>query len=294
MRRWLSYAALLILIGTAASASTCLLRAEDAPKKRVVSIGSAVTEIVYALGAEDSLVGVDTSSLYPEAATKLPQVGYERVLASEGILSLKPGVVIAMSEAGPPAVLAQVKEAGVTLVSVPAKYTVDAAKEKIRIVAEALGKVEEGRKLSAQLDESAAKALALLAKAKTKPKVMFIYARGGGSVNVSGTGTAADAMIGLAGGENAVTGYTGYKPITSEAVVAAAPDIILLTRRGLESTGGEKGLLEQPGIALTPAGKSGRIIALDDVKLLNFGPRLGEALLELIQKIHPELATATP
>jgi iron complex transport system substrate-binding protein len=111
-------------------------------------------------------------------------------------------------------------------------------------------------------------------------------------MNVSGSGTSSESMIELAGGVNAVTGFTNYKPLTAEGVVAAAPDVILLTSRGLESAGGVDALLKQPGLALTPAGKARRVVAMDDLYLLGFGPRLGQAVKELCGKLHPVPKTA--
>lgn len=106
-------------------------------------------------------------------------------------------------------------------------------------------------------------------------------------MNVSGTGTSADAIIALAGGKNAVQGYESYKPLTAEGAVEAAPDVILVTTRGLASSGGVEGLLKQPGLELTPAGQAGRVVAMDDLYLLGFGPRLGEAVRDLCGQLHP-------
>lgn len=271
--------------------ATCLRAEPDAP--RLVSIGGPVTEIVYTLGADKNLVGTDTSSIYPQAATKLPQVGYQRSLSAEGVLGLHPTLILASAEAGPPPVVEQLKQSGVSWVTIPADNTIEGAKAKIRAVAGALQRDAQGETLVLHLTEEVAKAQALLASETSKPKVLFIYARGGGTVNVAGQGTAADAMITLAGGINAVSGYTGYKPITAEAVVAAAPDIILIPSRGLESIGGINGLLSQPGLAETPAGKSRKVVAMDDLLLLGFGPRLGEAVLQLTQLLHGQKADVT-
>lgn len=107
-------------------------------------------------------------------------------------------------------------------------------------------------------------------------------------MNVSGRGTSADAMIKLAGGQNAVTGYVDYRPLTAEAVIAAAPDVILLLDRGLDDVGGVKGWLKQPGLALTPAGRTRRIVSMDDMLFLSFGPRLGQAVLQLNKLLYPD------
>lgn len=255
---------------------------------RVVSVGGSLTEIVYALEATDGLVGTDTSSGYPEAATRLPQVGYQRRLSAEGVLSLNPTLVLATADAGPPAAIAQVRSAGVPVVVVPNARTADGVKEKIRTVARALGREEKGEELARNLDADLALAREYVAGAKKKPKVLFIYARGQGTMMVSGSGTSAHTMIQLAGAVNAVSGYENYKPLTAEAVVAASPDLILMLTSGLESLGGVDGLLKTPGLALTPAGQNRRIVAMDGLYLLGFGPRTGKAVLELARKFHSE------
>ncbi len=260
--------------------------------ERLVAIGGPVTEIVYALGAGAQLVAVDSSSVYPEAATKLPQVGYQRALSAEGVLSVKPTLIVASTEAGPPPVVAQLKASGIPFVQAPADHTVAGAKAKIEAVAKALGKDKEGAALCAELDKKIATVASRLPATERKPRVLFIYARGAGTMNIAGANTAADAVIALAGGVNAVSGYDGYKPMTPEALAAAAPDVILIPDRGLESIGGREGLLKQPGVALTPAAKNGRIVAMDDLLLLGFSPRLGDAVDQLSKALHPSLANS--
>lgn len=265
--------------------------AEAAP--RIVSIGGPVTEIVYALGAGAHVVGVDTSSTYPEAATQLPQVGYQRRLSAEGVLSLQPDVVLATSDAGPPVALAHI-EAVVEVVEIPAVYSVAGAEAKIRLIAQTLDREDEGQRLVDTLQHDVAAAEAAVRQTRSQPRVLFLYARGLGTLYVSGTGTAADAMIRLAGGVNAVTEYEDFKPFTPEAVVAAAPDVLLMLARGLDSLGGIDGLLKLPGIALTEAARQRRIVAMDDLYLSGFGPRLGAAVKDLAIHLHPELQPDAP
>ena len=260
---------------------------------RIVSVGGSVTEIVYALGAGADVVGVDTSSTHPEAATELPQVGYQRRLSAEGVLSLQPDVVLVSSDAGPPVVLSHLK-AAVEVVEIPSVYSIAGAEDKIRLIANILGRKEQGEQLVGNLRRDLAVAQAALDRVRSQPSVLFLYARGLGTLYVSGTGTAADAMIRLAGGVNAVSEYADFKPFTPEAVVAAAPDVLLMLSRGLESLGGVEGLLQLSGIALTEAARHRRIVAMDDLFLSGFGPRLGAALNELIFHLHPELQPDSP
>ncbi len=193
----------------------------------------------------------------------MPQFGYQRTLATEGVLSLKPDLVLATDEAGPPNVLEQLRAAGVRLVLVPSEHTVAGAQAKVRAIAAALDRAEAGEKLAATIGREADNARAQIDGMTTRPTVLFIYARGA-TMNVAGQSTAADAVINLAGARNAVTGYDGYKPLTAEAAVAAAPEFILTLDRGLASVGGKERLLTQPGLDATPAGQNKRVVALDD------------------------------
>lgn len=274
----------------------CALPAQSQPAadtSRIVTLGGSVTEIVYALGAGDQVVGVDASSVYPEAATEKPSVGYFRQLPAEGVLSLDPSLVLALEGTGPPTVLDQLRSAGVRVEVISDEPTVESAKQKIRKIAELVGRSTRGDTLIQQMERDLAEARALRQEATPTPRVLFIYARGSGSMNVAGRGSSAEAMIELAGAQNAITGFEGYKPMTAEAVVSAAPDVILLLTRGLDSVGGVDGLLDQPGIDLTPAGGNRRIVAMDDLLMLGFGPRLGTAVKQLTVKLHPELESAS-
>lgn len=260
--------------------------------ERIVSTAGAITETLYALGVQGDLVAADVSSVYPVEATKLPSVGYARQLSAEGILSVNPTLVMVTEDAGPPEVITQVESTGVKVLRLSNKHTPEAAIERIQKIGEAVNRPAEAAKLAETLQAELETAKALVAAAPERPKVLFIYARGGGTMNVSGAGTSAQSIIELAGGVNAVTGFDNYKPLTAEGAVAAAPDVILLTSRGLESAGGVEALLKQPGLALTPAGKAKRVIAMDDLFLLGFGPRLGLAVKELCEQLHPTPKTA--
>ncbi len=256
----------------------------------VIALDGPLTEIVYALGAEDRLVATDVSSVYPEAATQLPQVGYVRSLSAEPVLALAPTLVLTTDSAGPPEALAQLQESGVTLALFKAPETIEDSIALVRSVAAALGKEAEGEEIVAQMEADLAEAADLLAQTEGTPRVMFIYARGLDTVSAAGYGTSIDVMFELAGVENAITEWEGYQPLTAEGAVTAAPDALLLFTSGLESVGGSEGLLGVPGIAETPAGAEGRIYDMDGLLLTGLGPRVGEAVIELIQLFHPEVA----
>jgi iron complex transport system substrate-binding protein len=268
---------------------TSPVQGQPADTSRIVTLGGSVTEIVYALGAGDQVVGVDASSVYPAAATETPSVGYFRRLPAEGVLSLDPSLILALEGTGPPSVLDQLRSAGVRVELVPDESSVDGARQKIRQIAGLLGREARADTLIQRMEADLAAARALRGEASSAPRVLFIYARGSGTMSVAGTGTSAEAMIELAGAENAITGFEGFKPMSAEAVVGAEPDVLLLLTRGLESIGGVDALLDQPGIGLTPAGENRRIVAMDDLLMLGFGPRLGTAVERLTRKLHPEL-----
>jgi len=256
-----------------------------ASPERIITAGGSITEIVAALGAGDQIVAVDSSSVFPPDLAELPQVGYVRMLSAEGLLSQSPTLLITDEDAGPPAVLDQIKKAGVRVEVIPTGHTLESALARIKAVGQILG---VGTKAQALAEEVKSEVAAVLTNLDTddSPSVLFVYARAGGTLNVAGKDTAADDIIRLAGGRNAISGYTGYKPLTAEAAVSAAPEIILLTSRGLEGMGGTEGLLTHPGLRQTPAAKEGRIVAMDDLLLLGFGPRLGEAVRELGSHLH--------
>ena len=255
---------------------------------RIITIGGSVTEIVFALGAQDQVVARDSSSLYPLAVEELASVGYIRQLSAEPVLALEPTLIITTEDIGPPEAVEQLQAAGVTMLIVPTADSIAGVITKVETIAQALAVEELGQNLIATIESDYAEAQDLLASVETTPRVMFIYARGVGAVSVAGTDTSAETMIELAGGENAVTEFDGFQPITAEAVVTAAPDVILLMSRGLQSVGGVDGLLELPGIAQTPAGENRRIIAMDDLYLLGFSTRTGTAILDLTYLMHEE------
>lgn len=263
-----------------------------AETQRVVSVGSALTEIVYALGAEKMLVGVDTTSLYPAAARNLPQVGYMRALSAEGVLSLKPSLVLATTAAGPATTLDQLKATGIEVLILPDHYDYESVVAKIELVGRLTGKTAEAQAMIAQGRADMASLAAKLAAVPARPRVLFLLSMGGGAPQAAGANTAADGIIKLAGGTNAVEGYSGYRPLTPEAVIASRADFILVTRQTVEALGGIDHIVGQPSISQTPAGKARRVLQFDTLLLLGFGPRTPEAATQLAVALHPELAQA--
>lgn len=278
------------VLGLAAAALLpAVARAQQPKPQRIISIGGALTELIYELGLQDRLVGVDSTSLYPAAALQLPNVGYARTLAAEGLLSLTPSLIVATEEAGPPAVLRQLESARIPLHVLRAEHRYEGLLERLRRLGELSGRVREAAQLQARLDEqwqSSQRSVAQLRQGHKPPRVLFVLSHGMNQVRVGGQDTAADAMITYAGGVNALQGMSGYKPLTPESAIAAAPDLILGTEQGLEAAGGVDGLLRLPGLAQTPAGRTRRVIALEAMALLGFGPRLPQAVEQLARALH--------
>lgn len=260
---------------------------------RIVPVNGDIAEIVWSLGLGDRIVGVDTSATYPpDLLKKLPHIGYQRALSAEGILSLKPTVVIGTPLAGPAQVLDQVRAAGIPVVIVENPTSIDAPMVKIRQVARALGVPDRGEALARQVEQEIKDAQALAARATSHPRAVYLHSPGSAhEPQVAGTNTAAHVMIEAAGAIDAAAaaGIQGYKTLTAEAMTAAAPDYILIFTTDLEATGGIDGLLQLPGIAQTPAGQHRAVLAYDGQFLLGMGPRTGQALRTLVLALHPEL-----
>lgn len=255
-------------------------QAGDAPK-RVVSAGGDLTEIVYALSAEDRLVGVDSTSNYPAAARERAQIGYVRRVASEGVLSLKPDLVLGAYDMGPPAAIAQLKAAGVKVALAPRGDLPGGVAAKIRFVGDVLGLASKADALAAKVDADLKHAMAHSATAGPHPKVIFILGLNDGGILVGGTDSSAEHIIKMAGGRNAATGFTGYKPMSREAILAAKPDVLLMMESTAKRFGGAEEIFKRPELASTPAALNRKFIFVDGMMLLGFVPRTPIAVTRL-------------
>ncbi len=280
-----------LLFGSMAAKGAVDQRSAATPATRLVVVGGALTEIVYVLGEGHRVIGVDTTSVWPPAATQLPQVGYQRTLAAEGVLSLRPDLVLVSDDAGPPAVLAQIREAGVPMVIIDTEDSPKGLLDKITQVAALVGQPADGERLATRLRAEMEALAQQVAQVSDRPRVAFLLSAGRGVNLAAGRDTAAHAAIELAGGRNALADYSGYKPVNPEAMIAAAPEVLMTTQRTLDELGGVDGLLALPGAALTPAADAQRIEAMDALFLLGFGPRTPAALRELAARLHPSRIT---
>jgi len=266
----------------ATDAATAVASPEPAgtAPQRIITVPGNITETVFALGLGERVVGACASSMHPADVEAIPKVGYRSNLNAEGVLSLAPDLVIATDEAGPEDVMEQIRAAGVRVEMVPSDRTLDGAIGRTKRIAELLGASEAGERVVSAIRSGIASVPSADGDSPAKPRVMFIYVARKTSM-VAGTGTAAEAMIALAGGINAVTDFEEFKPINPEAIVKANPDFILLDDSGLKSIGGIDGVIALPGVSQTVAGANRQVIAMDKTLLLGFGPRLADGALEL-------------
>jgi iron complex transport system substrate-binding protein len=268
-------------------ALSAAVAAQDGPQ-RIVAIGGSLTEIVYALGEEDRLIARDTTSVFPGEALALPDVGYMRALSPEGVLSVDPDLILTLDGAGPPEAMEVIRSASVPVVTVPESFDREGVLAKVEAVGKALGVEKEAAELAMRIDADLQTAEDAVADIDDPARVLFILSMEGGRVMASGTGTAADGMIRLAGGENAITDYPGYKQLTDEAIVTAAPDVILMMNRGGNLDPTPVDLSTQPALAATPAAEAGRVIRMDGAFLLGFGPRTADAAKDLAAALYDD------
>lgn len=260
---------------------TLLISTVSRAQQRIVSLNGAISEMLCSLGLEDQIAGVDVTSNYPASLKQKASVGHNRNISAEGILALRPTLILGVKEELKPEVLEQLRSANVKIQLIPQEFSAQGTRTMLTEIAKVTNTVEKGKQLLSKFD----KEMAALKIAPTGKKVLFVYARGAGSMTVCGTGQSPDKMIQLAGAKNAMTDFKDFKPLSAEAVVAANPDVILLFDSGLQSVGGVDGFLKTPGVSNTNAGKNKKIISMDGQFLTGFGLRLPQAIWQLNKKI---------
>ncbi len=295
MRKWLL--ALLVLGACKSEPSTSAETAtkavspdqHEAKEKplRIVSIGGVITETLFALGRGEAVVGVDSSSTYPSEASNLEHVGSHHQVSVEGIMSLRPTHIIATSGT-PPKVIAQLESTGMAITRIEEATSLAAVSTRIIAIGDAVGMGDASRALAQSVSSAIADATA--SPTAQAAKVLFVYARGSRVLSVAGTDTAADAIITAAGFKNAAADLSGFAPLNSEAVVAAAPDVLLMMNSGAKSLASQGGAFTLPGISLTPAGKAKRLVEMDGLFLLGLGPRTADAITALQAAVNQAMS----
>jgi len=259
--------------------------AGTAEADRIVAVGGSVTEVVYALGEQDRLIARDTTSIHPEEANALPDVGYMRALSAEGVLSVDPDLILMLEGSGPPETVEVLRKSGVSIVDVPESYSAEGIVQKVRTIGDVLGVPEKAEALAQKLEADLAAARQDASRKSGGVRVMFILSTKGGRILASGRDTAADGILALAGAENAVADFAGYKQLSDEAILSAAPDVVLMMDRAGDHGASAGTLFSHPALAQTPAGKHNRLVKMGGQYLLGFGPRTAEAIRELASRL---------
>lgn len=246
-------------------------------KERIISLNGAITETLVALGEKENIIGVDVTSTYPADLKETAQdLGHTSKISVESIMALKPTVIYATEKDLKEDFKASLQKANIRLEILKQEFTLEGSKQLIEAVAKSLNK-DNYKELQDKIDQD----LQGIVKSEKAPKVLFIYARGAATLLVAGDKTPANSIINLAGGQNAVTEFEDFKPLTPESLLNSNPDYILMFTTGLESMGGVDGVLKIDGISKTNAGKNKKVIAMDGQLLNGFGPRVGQAAKEL-------------
>ncbi|WP_199521839.1 heme/hemin ABC transporter substrate-binding protein [Jiangella anatolica] len=262
---------------------------DDTSRILAVDLYGTLAEIVFSLGLGDHVVGRDASTGFPQAAD-LPLVtpgGHD--MNAEAILELDPTVVLTDASVGPPEVQQQLRDAGIPVIFFDDARDLDRIPSQIRAVAGALGVPQAGEELVERTSGEIASALALAPSGADPLRIAFLYTRGGMVQLLAGPGSGADAMIRSIGAIDVGTDIGLDRPftqITSEALIEAAPDVIIMMTKGLESIGGVDGMLRLPGVAQTPAGEKLRVVDMADSVLLSFGPRTGRTIEALAHAVY--------
>jgi iron complex transport system substrate-binding protein len=286
-RQLLAGGASFLVVASSASTAASSPSQKLAPQKlsRVVCIGGAVTEILYALGQQARIVAVDTTSQYPPLALKEKRsIGYMRAVSAEGVLSMRPSLVLAMRDAGPPHALDQLRASGIPLVLIDDTLSPAAVTARVRQIAALFGVEGEGNRVCARIDGGFRDLAAWRRAHPVRKRVLFVLSLQNGRPMVAGKGTAADAIVSLAGGINAAGALDGYKPVSDEALAALAPDAVLAMDHA--GPGIDASALDMPGFRLTPAGRRRALIKMDGSYLLGLGPRTPIAALDLARRLR--------
>jgi iron complex transport system substrate-binding protein len=272
-----------LLAGTSPDARAEASQASE----RIVSVGGAVTETLFALGLGSKVLAADTTSMFPAEAHALPKVGYLRQLSAEGVLGMRPDLILLGEGAGPAAAVEQIKGADLTVVEVGTPWTPDGVGNLIETVGAAAGSASEAREFAAAVTAQFS-GLADTVPTTDKPSVLLVLNAGAGPLLGAGTNTAAEAVITMAGGRLALPTLDGYKPLSLEPVLAADPDFIIMPSHVVAALGGREALADIDVISKTTAGREGRIIIGDSLYLLGFGPRTPQAIADLADIFHPD------
>ena len=276
--------------GTAFSAQASDSGTDAAVIERVISAGGSISEWLVAVGAEQQLVGVDTTSLHPLSLQALPSVGYQRQLAAEGVLTLQPQVLFGSDEMGPPPVLEQLRAAGVQIETLPVDANMLAVSQAVRRIGAVLARSEQAEQALSAFKQGIwqqQQKLALIDGAA--PRVLLVFSVGHGNPLTAGTNTVGDWLIKQAGGENLAV-HAGFKALSSESMLALNPQVIIVADRHNQGLAALESILSHASaLQYSDAVKNKRIVALDPTLLVGgLGPRLPEHIAQLMDAFYPQ------
>jgi len=293
VRSGLLRAALLLLMPVLGTISLNALADKAAitpyDSSRIVSIGGSITEILYALGLQQRIVAVDTTSLYPQTALQeKPNVGYMRQLSAEGVLSLSPTLILAIDGSGPKETIELLSQARIPFATIADKFTGDGIIDKISVISRDVGELDRGQCLADMVRRDLTALDTLRGHILRPAKVAFILSLANGHPMIAGRDTAADGIIAMAGARNAFEDFAGYKLVSDEAIVAAKPDAVLAMQRGEHALLPDT-VFSQSAFAMTPAATHKVLISMDGLYLLGFGPRSPRAARDLTVRLYPNI-----
>ena len=257
--------------------------------QRIVSVGGAVTETLFALGLGSRIAGADTTSTYPEAANALPRVGYTRQISAEGVLSMRPDLVLLTHNAGPQAAVAQLRASGVQVEQVANGHDAESVAAIVRRIGAVTQTPAPAEALADAIEDGFA-ALAAAIEGRPPARVLLLLSAGSGPLLAAGTGTAAASIVGLAGGEVAFPEMEGYRPVSPEAVLAADPDWVVVPAHVAQALGGPGAIAGLEAVRRCRAAREKRVAVADSLYLLGFGPRAPQAAADLAHLLHPSAA----
>lgn len=252
---------------------------EKLTSRRIIALANGSAEIISALGYKENLIGRDIASTDADLKS-VPVITSGHVVIAEKVISLNPDLVLIDKATGPAGAIAALKNANILVKEIPEAWQLSDISTKVASIADAIGAPKAGDKLAAELQL----VISSVKGVGNKTGVTFLYLRGGSAIYlVGGKGSGADSLLSAIGAVDVGAALlpNPFNPMSSELMVKLNPDVILVMSKGLQSVGGIAGLTQLPGIAQTRAGKSQRIIAVDDSLLLSFGPRTPDLLTRL-------------
>jgi len=260
---------------------------EHAATQRIVCVSKQLNEIIFAVGGDTALVGIDISSTYPPDTKKLSTVGYHRALSGEGIISLNPTVVWHDGNIAPEQVISQIKKVGIPMREFKAAPTIDSTKQLIMQVAAEFHNEAAGKKLCEKLDADMARLDSARKSYADTPRVLIIhFGQAANKYFVMNRRGVANQMLAWAGAVNAADTAQRWRDLSPEVIAMAQPDIILATDFGYDLQGSLEKFKQLPGVSLSPAAKNNRIYRIEEHDLVYLGPRTGENVLKIMQLIH--------